>query len=110
MRCAAGSPRSRSSRASMPAMAEQNGEAYGPEGDAATHRALVDLETRLRALPTPDQDAGVVALIVYRRADGVRETPRRVELSCEEGVPGDGWSRRPPRDPEAQLAVMRRDV
>jgi MOSC domain-containing protein YiiM len=25
-------------------------------------------------------------------------------------VPGDGWTRRPPRDPEAQLAVMRRDV
>jgi MOSC domain-containing protein YiiM len=25
-------------------------------------------------------------------------------------VPGDGWSRRPPRDPEAQLAVMRREV
>jgi MOSC domain-containing protein YiiM len=25
-------------------------------------------------------------------------------------VTGDGWSRRPPRDPEAQLAVMRRDV
>ena len=22
------------------------------------------------------------------------------------GVPGDDWSRRPPRDPEAQLAVM----
>jgi hypothetical protein len=25
-------------------------------------------------------------------------------------VPGDAWSRRPPRDPEAQLAVMRRAV
>jgi MOSC domain-containing protein YiiM len=33
-----------------------------------------------------------------------------VRLSREEGVPGDGWTRRPPRDPEAQLAVMRRDV
>jgi len=91
-------------------MAEPNGEAYGPEGDAATHRELFDLETRLRALPTPDKDTGVVALIVYRRADGVREMPQRVRLSLAEGVPGDGWSRRPPRDPEAQLAVMRRDV
>jgi MOSC domain-containing protein YiiM len=33
-----------------------------------------------------------------------------VHLSPEDGVPGDGWSRRPPRKPEAQLAVMRRDV
>jgi MOSC domain-containing protein YiiM len=33
-----------------------------------------------------------------------------VRLSPEEGVPGDAWSRRPPRDVEAQLAVMRRDV
>jgi MOSC domain-containing protein YiiM len=33
-----------------------------------------------------------------------------VRLSPEQGVPGDGWARRPPRDPEAELAVMRRDV
>jgi MOSC domain-containing protein YiiM len=47
---------------------------------------------------------------VRRRADGVRETPDQVRLSTEEGVPGDGWSERPPRDPNAQLAVMRCDV
>ena len=40
----------------------------------------------------------------------MREIPERVRLSAEEGVPGDGWSRRPPRDAEAQLAVMRRDI
>jgi MOSC domain-containing protein YiiM len=91
-------------------MAEPGAEAYGPEGDAATHRALLDLETRLRALRAPGTDQGIVALIVRRRPDGVRETPGRVHLSEEEGVPGDGWIRRPPRDPEAQLAVMRRDV
>jgi MOSC domain-containing protein YiiM len=51
-----------------------------------------------------------VTLVVRRRADGVRETPERVRLSPEEGLAGDGWSRRPPRDPEAQLAVMRQDV
>lgn len=45
-----------------------------------------------------------------RHADGRRETLARTLLSLAEGVPGDGWSRRPPRDPEAQLAVMRRDV
>ena len=47
---------------------------------------------------------------MLRRADGVRETPERTRLSPDDGVPGDDWSRRPPRDPEAQLAVMRRDV
>ena len=91
----------------MPELAK---EAYGPEGDAAAHRALLDLEAGLRALPVLDKDAGAVALIVRRRRDGVRETPERVQLSREEGVPGDGWARRPPRNPEAQLAVMRRDV
>jgi MOSC domain-containing protein YiiM len=91
-------------------MAEQGAEAYGPEGDATTHRALLDLETGLRALRAPGTDAGVLTLIVRRRPDGVRETPEHVQLSRDEGVPGDGWIRRPPRDPEAQLAVMRRDV
>jgi MOSC domain-containing protein YiiM len=91
-------------------MAQLGKEAYGPEGDAARHRPLAELEASLRALPSAPTDAGRVALVVRRRPDGVRETPERVVLSPEEGVPGDGWSRRPPRDPEAQLAVMRRDV
>jgi len=91
-------------------MAEQGPEAYGPQGEAAAHRAFIDLEAGLRALPAADKEMGRVALIVRRRADGVREAPERVELSLAEGVPGDGWARRPPRDPAAQLAVMRRDV
>ncbi len=91
-------------------MVELRKETYGPEGDAAQHRSLAELEAGLRALPVPPRDAGRLALIVRRRSDGVRETPKRVQLSLEEGVPGDGWNRRPPRDPEAQLAVMRTDV
>ena len=91
-------------------MAELRAEAYGPHGDASRHRPLAELEAGLRALPGPPRDAGRLALIVRRRADGVRETPERVHLVPEEGVPGDGWGRRPPRDPEGQLAVMRRDV
>jgi MOSC domain-containing protein YiiM len=91
-------------------MAELQAEAYGPQGDAARHRPLAELEAGLRALPEAARDSGRLALILRRRADGVRETPERVQLTREEGVPGDGWSRRPPRDPEAQLAVMRRDV
>jgi MOSC domain-containing protein YiiM len=85
-------------------------EAYGPPGDAAHHRPLADLEAGLQALPASPTGAGRLALIVRRHADGVRETPDRVHLTPEGGVPGDGWARRPPRDPEAQLTVMRRDV
>jgi MOSC domain-containing protein YiiM len=91
-------------------MAELAKEAFGPEGDPARHRPLAALEAALRALPSAPADAGRLALIVRRRPDGVRETPARVVLTPEEGMPGDGWSRRPPRDPEAQLAVIRRDV
>ncbi len=104
-------------------MVELRREAYGPPGDAAHHLPLTVLEERRRALAvaehTPQacgahrwspRDAGRLALIVMRRPDGVRETPERVRLCPIEGVPGDGWGRRPPRDPEAQLAVMRLDV
>ena len=33
-----------------------------------------------------------------------------VRLTPEAGLSGDRWSRRPPRNPEAQLTVMRHDV
>jgi MOSC domain-containing protein YiiM len=91
-------------------MSDLRKEDYGPPGDGSHHLSLAQLEAGLRSLPAPSRDSGRVALIVQRRADGVRETPERARLCSEQGVPGDGWSRRPPRDPEAQLAVMRRDV
>ena len=81
-----------------------------PRGDPARHLARAALDAGLAALAAAPRDAGRLALIVRRRADGVRETPHEVRLSREEGVPGDGWSRRPPQKPEAQLAVMRREV
>ena len=34
----------------------------------------------------------------------------RAYLTTEEGVPGDEWNRRTPRNPDAQLTVIRRDV
>lgn len=91
-------------------MAELRKEAYGPYGDSANQRTLAELDAGFRELPKLPRDSGRVALIVCRRADGVRDTPSRVRLSPEDGVFGDGWSRRPPCDPDAQLAVMRRDV
>ena len=91
-------------------MAELAKEAYGPEGDASRHLKLADLEAGLRALEPAPRDAGRLALIVRRRPDGTRETPDHTQLFPSEGVPGDGWTRRPPRDPLAELAVMRRDL
>ena len=91
-------------------MGELRKEAYGPLGDVTRHLPLDVLAAGFRALPGPGQDDGELALIVRRRADGVRETPERVRLTPDEGVPGDGWNRRPPRSADAQLAVMRHDV
>ena len=91
-------------------MTELRKEAYGPLGEVARHRTYDELMAGLRSLTAAPRDAGSLALIVRRCADGTRETPERVHLTPEEGVPGDGWNRRPPRQLEAQLAVMRRDV
>lgn len=81
-----------------------------PRGDPLLHLDGASLDARARVLPAPARDAGRLALIVRRRPTGARETPGEVQLSVEEGVSGDDWSRRPPRMPSAQLAVMRRDV
>jgi hypothetical protein len=91
-------------------MTELQREAYGPNGDPTRHLPLSTLTGGLAALPPAPREVGRVALIVRRHPDGARETPALVRLTVEEGVPGDGWMRRPPRELEAQLAVMRRDV
>lgn len=81
-----------------------------PRGDRARHLDTDALERGLDPLARPPRtlprDAGHVSLVVRRLEDGTREILDRTRLSLEEGVPGDDWSRRPPRDPEAQLAVM----
>ena len=74
------------------------------------HRSLEELEGGFRALSPPPADAGRLALIVCRRAAGVHEALERVRLTSEEGVRGDEWNRRAPRNPEAQLTVIRRDI
>ena len=81
-----------------------------PSGDPDAHLPFAQLSRRWHTFGAADRDEGRLALIVLRRADGVRETPSHTRLTLEEGVPGDDWCRRPPRDPEAQLAVMRADV
>lgn len=81
-------------------------EPYGPVGDPARHLSLRALREAWQALPASPAQVGTVRAIVRRCADGTREPLSRAVLSTEEGLPGDGWARRPPRDPEAQLAVM----
>jgi MOSC domain-containing protein YiiM len=88
----------------------EHGEDWGPRGDASRHLPGEALEAHLRALPAAPRERGCVTLIVLRRPDGVRETPARVWLSPEEGVPGDRWGRRSPEKRDAQLAVMCRAV
>lgn len=85
-------------------------EAYGPQGHPDYHMSLQELSQILPTLPKDDRDQGWVSLIVRRLADGHREKPERAHLSVEQGLAGDGWDWRPPRDPEAQLAVIRRQV
>jgi MOSC domain-containing protein YiiM len=91
-------------------VADQPASSLAPAGDASTHLPFTELAERWRTLTSASRDQGRLALIVFRRADGARETPAATHLTLDEGVPGDDWCRRPPRDPEAQLAVMRHDV
>ena len=81
----------------------------GPLGDEARHLPLETLERELETLAPPG-DAGSVALIVARLADGTRATPERAELTPEGGVPGDAWQRKMPDRLDAQITLMRADV
>lgn len=81
-----------------------------PSADSSRHLPLAALESGLRALPALPADTGRLALIVRRPADDTRETPERLRLTPDDGVPGDSWGRNPKRDLEMQIAVMRRDV
>jgi MOSC domain-containing protein YiiM len=76
----------------------------------APHRSLVELESGLQMLPRLSGHTGRLVLIARRHADGSREAPQSVQLTPETGIPGEKWGRQRKRNPEQQLAVMRRDV
>jgi MOSC domain-containing protein YiiM len=78
-------------------------------GDPGRFRTLGELERGLESL-TPPQTAGRVVLLVARLDGGRRETPAKVRVGPDVGVPGDAWGRRPAPKPEGQIAVMQRDV
>jgi MOSC domain-containing protein YiiM len=84
----------------------------GPKTDGifSPHHSLAELEAGFRALCRLPKNVGRLSLIVCRRSPGVHEALDCVRLTPEEGVPGDEWNRRTPRNPDAQLTVMRRDV
>ncbi|HZN56769.1 MAG TPA: MOSC domain-containing protein, partial [Planctomycetota bacterium] len=82
----------------------------GPHGEPDRYLALDVLQAGLAALAPAPRDAGRLALIVCRMPDGSRTTPASVRVTPQDGVHGDGWSRRPPRNVEAQVTVVRRDV
>ncbi len=79
-------------------------------GDPTRFLSVAELEARLAALPAAPTSAGQVALIVRKGDGGRRQTPGRVMLAPNDGVPGDAWGRKPGRHPEMALAVMQRDV
>ena len=87
-------------------MAEKIWKPNEPRGDPSRHLTLTALETALAVLALDGRETGRVSLIVRRNADGGREILSRSRLDTDFGVPGDDWSKRPPRDPDAQLAVM----
>ncbi len=83
---------------------------YGPKGDPAHHLALADLTAGYAQLPANPTEHGKVTLICQRRADGTRIYPSSAHLSRSEGLHGDAWSSRPPRDPNCQVTVINSGV
>jgi hypothetical protein len=78
---------------------------HGPWGDSARHRSQQALLDGLAKL-SPPTGSGVLELIVSRLDDGRRETPDRVRLTRDAGVPGDAWQRDSPEQVEAQITMM----
>ncbi len=79
---------------------------YGPQGDPQRHVPLVELAHGLGRLPAAPTDHGKVTLICQRLLDGTRNYPQSATLSSQQGLVGDGWSRRPPRDVQCQITVI----
>jgi MOSC domain-containing protein YiiM len=79
-------------------------------GVPARFRSFADLVQMLEAFPGAPKDKGRVSLVVRKGPGGLREILHRIVLTPENGVPGDAWSRRAQADPEAQIAVMQKEV
>jgi hypothetical protein len=80
---------------------------------AAHHRSLAELQAGLGHVRAAPRALGRLEMIVRRPAVDAREELEVGELTCEEGLVGDGWrhrssSRTPDRSahPDMQLAIM----
>ncbi|MGH8514258.1 MAG: hypothetical protein ACREV8_10030, partial [Gammaproteobacteria bacterium] len=81
-----------------------------PDGDPAFFRTLAELQHEKLALASLPADRGSVTLIVRRPDPGARDTPDRVLLTPEEGIPGEYWNRKPGVTPDSQITVMQTNV
>ena len=81
-----------------------------PHGDPSRHLSAGAIERAAAALSPAPRDRGRLEAIIRRLPDGSREMLQTSALSVEEGVPGDDWHLRPPREQDAQLAVMQFDL
>ena len=79
-------------------------------GDPPQYRALEELEEGLEALPRAPRERGRVELIVARKEGGRRESPDRVRLEADAGVPEDAWGRQQGPHAERAITVMQFDV
>ncbi len=79
-------------------------------GEPALFRTLADLERESSVLPALPSDRGRVTLIVRRPDPGLRETPDRVLLTPEEGIPGEFWNRKPGVTVDSQITVMQTTI
>ena len=69
-------------------------------------RSFDELERLWAESPDPPRDRGDVRLICVRSAEGVHDTPQRVQVSVEAGVEGDRWSSAHDPDRAAQITLM----
>ena len=68
-------------------------------------RTRDELDVFWSSLPAPPRDSGTLTHLVLRRGRGVHETVEATELSPEQGLHGDYWSR-DDGDPLAQVTMM----
>ena len=91
-------------------MVKSHGKTLMPHGDPSRHLSTGDIERAAAALSPAPRDRGRLEAIIRRLPGGSREMLQTSALSVEEGVPGDDWHLRPPREQDAQLAVMQFDL
>ncbi len=74
-----------------------------------TDLSMAEMERNLDGIRRSPKSEGRLSLIVKRPRSGEREVVANAELSIEEGLVGDNWSKRnpgEPLDPDRQLTIM----